>query len=151
MFKHLLVATDGSSVAAIAIRTAMGLARACGATVTGLHVIEPFRATTYGEMMLPTSETAYLDHARSEATRYLRDIERAAEDAGVPCITLHEMGTPVHCTIEEVARDRGCDLIVVGSHGRRGLQRLLLGSETQKILLTTQLPVLVCRAVHVTH
>lgn len=81
MFKHLLVATDGSSVAAIATRTAMGLAKACGASVTAVHVIEPFRATTYGEMMLPGCETAYLDAARNDAARYLLDVERAAAEA----------------------------------------------------------------------
>jgi len=145
MFKHILIATDGSSVATIATRTAVELAKICGATLTGIHVIEPFRPTTYGEMMIPSSETIYLDNARELAGRYLQDVEQTAAAAGVPCHTLYEIGAPVHCTIEEAASTRHCDLIVVGSHGRRGLQRLLLGSETQKILLTTQLPVLVCR------
>ncbi|UPG86667.1 universal stress protein [Luteibacter aegosomatis] len=145
MFKHILIATDGSSVATIATRTAVELAKICGATLTGIHVIEPFRPTTYGEMMIPSSETIYLDDAREMAGRYLQDVEQTASAAGVRCHTLYEIGAPVHCTIEEAAKARHCDLIVVGSHGRRGLQRLLLGSETQKILLTTQLPVLVCR------
>ncbi|MDY1546953.1 universal stress protein [Luteibacter sahnii] len=145
MFKHILLATDGSSVATVATRTAAELARLCGATLTGLHVIEPFRATTYGEMMLPASETIYLDNAREQAARYLRDVEQIAATVGVTCHTLYEIGTPIHVTIEDAAKARHCDLIVVGSHGRRGLQRLLLGSETQKILLTTSLPVLVCR------
>jgi nucleotide-binding universal stress UspA family protein len=148
MFRHLLIATDGSAVAALATRLAVDLAKTCGATITAMHVIEPFHATTYGEMMLPTSEAMYLDNARMLAAGYLLEVEQVAEEGGVPCTTVYEIGEPVHHVIEGVANERGCDLIVVGSHGRRGLQRLLLGSEAQKILLTTCLPVLVCHASH---
>jgi nucleotide-binding universal stress UspA family protein len=145
MFRHLLIATDGSFVAGIAARTALGLARASGASVTAVHVVEPFRATTYGEMMLlPQCEAAYVDHAHKHAAHCLAHVESMAADAGVACTPVHEVGTAIHRTIEDIAQARGCDLIVTGSHGRRGLQRLLLGSETQKILLTTGLPVLVC-------
>lgn len=145
MFRHLLIATDGSSAARVATRTALGLAKACNASITAVHVIEPFRATTYGEMMLlPQCEAAYIDHARQQANQCLSQVEAMAGEAGVTCTTVHEIGTAIHRTIEDIARARECDLIVVGSHGRRGLQALLLGSETQKILLTTELPVLVC-------
>ncbi|URL60099.1 universal stress protein [Luteibacter flocculans] len=148
MFKHILVATDGSPVAAVATHTAVELAKACGAALTAVHVIEPFHATAYGKFMLPSSEAVYLHHARLEAVRYLRDVEEAATVAGVTCTTSYEAGAPVHQVIEEAAQERHCDLIVVGSHGRRGLQRLLLGSVAQKLLLTATLPVLVCRAPH---
>jgi nucleotide-binding universal stress UspA family protein len=145
MFKHLLIATDGSSAAGAATRTALRLARACGASVTAVHVIEPFRAVTYGQMMLlPQCEAEYLNQARNEATGFLRDVEAMAAEEGLPCGTVHEVNTPVHRTIEDLAHAHACDLIVTGSHGRRGLQSLLLGSETQKILFTTGLPVLVC-------
>lgn len=144
MFTHLLIATDGSPVAATAARTALALAKACDASVTALHVIEPFRATTYGQMMVPHCETIYLDQARLAAGHCLGGVENMAGEAGVPCAPVYEVSSPIHRTIEDVAHTRGCDLIVTGSHGYRGLQRLILGSETQKILLTTDLPVLVC-------
>lgn len=145
MFRHLLIATDGSPVARVATRTALGLAKDCDASITAVHVIEPFRATTYGEMMLlPQCEAAYIDHARAQAAHCLGAVTAMAAEADRPCTEVHEVGSSIHETIENIARARGCDLIVTGSHGRRGLQRLLLGSETQKILLTTDLPVLVC-------
>jgi nucleotide-binding universal stress UspA family protein len=145
MFMHILVATDGSPVAAVATRTAVELAKACGASLTAVYVIEPFHATAYGKFMLPSSEAVYLHHARLEAVRYLRDVEDAATAAGVTCTTSYEAGAPVHQVMEEAAQVLRCDLIVFGSHGRRGLQRLLLGSVGQKLLLTATLPVLVCR------
>jgi nucleotide-binding universal stress UspA family protein len=145
MFKHLLVATDGSSAASAASRTALRLARACGASVTAVHVIEPFRAVSYGQMMLlPQCEAGYLDQARREAGHCLDGVKNMASEAGISCACVHEVSTPIHRTIEDIAHARACDLIVTGSHGHRGLQRLLLGSETQKILFTTGLPVLVC-------
>ena len=93
--------------------------------------------------MQEKEETA--KHFENEAGRSLAVIEKAAKDSGVPCETLCEIGGHPYETIIKVAEQKGCDLIMMASHGRRGLKGLLLGSETQKVLTHSRIPVLVHR------
>lgn len=142
--RHILVATDGSRLSLRAVRVAAALAKACGARLTGVRIVAP-----YAE---PASERAlqalpgYARAVRRTAERCLRDVERQAAAAGVQAASLSMVGGEPWKDILRVARARGCDLIVTGSHGRKGLAGLLLGSETRKVLVHSKIPVLVCRS-----
>jgi nucleotide-binding universal stress UspA family protein len=143
MFRHLLVPTDGTAASEAAIRRALAVAKENGARVTGLHVIQPFHVFAYDVEMVEGTSATYLTQVRARAARYLEAIEKAAEEVGVACET--QVATDEHPfnAIISTATARGCDLIVMCSHGRGGLKGLLLGSETQKVLAHTTLPVLV--------
>ncbi|SOE52850.1 Nucleotide-binding universal stress protein, UspA family [Burkholderia sp. OK233] len=145
MFKHLLVPTDGSPLSEEAIRMAVGLAREFDAKMTGLHVIPEFHLLTYDTEMLADTKAEYSEHARHHAKQYLAWIERAATDAAVLCDTTSVVSDHPYDAIINTAQERHCDLIVMASHGRRGVQGLLLGSETQKVLTHSTIPVLVHR------
>lgn len=149
MFKHILVPTDGSKLAARGARTAVRLARGLGAKVTALYVMFPYVPPSY------TEATLYYAPGRSskDAHRlYERDAEKAlaavaaeARKAGVRCATRRvSMGQPWQAILR-TARSAGCDLIVMGSHGRGGLASLILGSETTHVLARSKIPVLVVR------
>ncbi|HRD95767.1 MAG TPA: universal stress protein [Rubrivivax sp.] len=147
MIQHILIPTDGSKLSARAVAQGMDLARATGARVTGLFVapsptplvFEGLRPVAY---MQPEQHAALIARA---AARHLAVIERAAAAAGVVFEGLTVEGEYPAEAILEVARKRRCDLIVMASHGRRGVAALLLGSETQRVLLHSKLPVLVVR------
>ena len=145
MFKHILLPTDGTAASEVAILQAMTLAKENGAKVTGLHVIQPFTVFAYDIQMIESTDIAYMAQARVRAERYVQAIEKAAQEMGVACKT--EILTEEHpdAAIIRLAADRGCDLIVMSSHGRRGVKALLLGSETQKVLAHAKTPVLVVR------
>ena len=148
MFKHILVSTDGSKLSGKAIRTAVRLAAATGAKLTGIYVISPYVAPMYGEaaMYVPVvSPKRYKELTAREARKALAAIEIEARTGGVEYrgASLVE-GTPWEGIIR-AAKTRKCDLIVMASHGRRGLAGLVLGSETTKVLTHSKIPVLVCR------
>jgi len=145
MFKHLLVPTDGSAASELAIRQTMALAKETGARVTGLHVVQPFHVFAYDVEMIEDTRATYLLQAQARAARYLDAIDRAARELGVACETQVVTGDHPHEAIIRTAAERGCDLIVMSSHGRSGIKALLLGSETQKVLAHSTLPVLVLR------
>lgn len=144
MFKRLLVPTDGSELSLRAANIAIDMAAALHASVLAVHVVAPFHTISYLGEMLAATELEYTQDAVESAERYLAEVRDMATRAGVPCDTMHALEDQPHEVIVRTATDRQCDLIVMGSHGWRGLNRLLLGSETQKVLLTAKVPVLVC-------
>jgi nucleotide-binding universal stress UspA family protein len=145
MFKHLLLPTDGSALSESAIFKGIEFAREIGAHVTGLHVSPRFHVLTYRTDMLEETRDAYQRDSQEHAARYLDFIARNAGEAGVACETVIEQGDHPYEAIIEVARRRGCDLIVMASHGRRGMAGLLMGSETQRVLTHAPVPVLIWR------
>lgn len=145
MFKHLLLPIDGSAGSEAAIRQAMALAKESGARVLGLHVIKPFHVVAYDVEMIEDTHVTYMAQAQARAERYLAAIDKAAKEWGVACETSIVTDDHPYEAIIDTAKARGCDLIVMSSHGRSGMKALLLGSETQKVLIHSTLPVLVLR------
>ena len=148
MYKNILVSTDGSKLSAKAVRTAVRLAQALGARVTGLYVIAPYPEPIYGEAVAyapPMTAQRYKVLAVKEAKKALAAVEIEAQTAGVPCSTISTTNEHPWRGIVRVAQARKCDVIVMASHGRSGLSGLLLGSETNKGLTHSKIPVLVCR------
>jgi nucleotide-binding universal stress UspA family protein len=145
MYKHILLPTDGSDLSATAVRDGVKFAKEIGARVTALHVTPPFHPTE----ATPTSFTAHIhEHdakAKESAERALGAVTEAARVAGVPCATVHQVSSSPYEAIIALAGEAGCDLIFMASHGRRGVAALLLGSETNKVLTHSKIPVLVFR------
>lgn len=147
MYKRILLPTDGSSVAEAAADNAIALARAWGSELVATCVVVP-------EAALPSIEGAMaydpglrfeelLEHARG----YVDRVAARAQQAGVHCTTATSNALDVAEAIVDTAREYHCDLIVMGSHGRRGLSRLLAGSVTQAVLASAPVPVMVLRPV----
>jgi nucleotide-binding universal stress UspA family protein len=144
MFKHILIATDGSEPASKAVAVGLDLAKRLNASTTAVNVTEPWSATVTGEPALMFPMIDYDKVAAERALHILSTVRGAANEAGVSCETLHVSGFPAE-SIVETAQTKRCDLIVMASHGRRGLSKLLLGSQTARVLALTTIPVLVCR------
>jgi nucleotide-binding universal stress UspA family protein len=145
MFKHILLPTDGSELSAAAIQQGIRFAKSIGAKVTGLSVM-PLQRTFYYETEIPTEALEKVTRRYKEAAeQYLAAIEKEAKEAGVGCDVVYERNDHPHEAIIRVADQKGCDLIMMASHGRRGVGALLIGSETQKVLTHTKIPVLVYR------
>ncbi|MBU6463866.1 MAG: universal stress protein [Bradyrhizobium sp.] len=142
MYQHILVATDGTELAGRAIKHGVNLAKALGAKLTAVTMTEPFH--WFDANMVEGAETAYLDGANRAAAAALGVVVDAAKEAGLPCETVHIKGTHPYEAIIGTAREKKCDLIVMASHGRRGLSAVVLGSETVKVLTHSTIPVLVC-------
>jgi nucleotide-binding universal stress UspA family protein len=145
MFKHILVPTDGSKLSEKAIKHAMQFAKQCEARVTALHVIPKFHTFTYQADMLELTEKEYVKSGLEHANQYLRYAQRVANNAGVECSSAHASSDQPYKEIIKAAQKKGCDLILMASHGRRGIEGFLLGSETQKVLTHSHVPVLVFR------
>jgi len=147
MFKNILVPTDGSRPAGLAIRRAIRLARQQKARVIGFYVGPPWRLPVYGEYMPPDipSPAEHARAVRKTAARYLAAVKQAATAAGVRSRCYYVMNEHPHAEIVKAARKNRCDLIAIASHGRSGLSRLLVGSETAKVLAHSSIPVMVCR------
>lgn len=148
MYKHILVPTDGTKLSARAIRAAAALARTCGAKMTGVYVIPPWVPPMYAEGMIYVADLGPQGHkelmARA-AKKALAVVSTEAQLEGVACATVAPLANQAWEGILKTARTKRCDLIVMASHGRRGLAGLLLGSETTKVLTHSKIPVLVCR------
>ena len=144
MFKRILLPTDGSELSLHGVKLGIELASSCGASVFALHVVAPFHSVSYVAEMVMATQAVYLEGAVEHAERYLADVRDLAANAGVPCDSGHLVGDQPGEWIVHEAQHRQCDLIVMASHGRRGLDKLMLGSETQKVLQTSPVPVLVC-------
>ena len=147
-YRHLLACTDGSARARKAVATAARLARACRAKLSVLYVVPPYVLPAYGEAMqyVPgVTRKLYEQRANALAKEVLAPAERIARAAGVECDTLAVNADEPWSGVLHAAHRRKCDLIVMASHGRRGLARAVLGSETQKVLTHTRIPVLVVR------
>jgi nucleotide-binding universal stress UspA family protein len=148
MFKHILVSTDGSKLSGKAIRTAVKLAEATDAKVTGTYVIAPYVSPAYGEGMMympAVSPKRYKQMTEREARKALAVVEIEARTAGIEYGSAMLTADNPWEGIIRAAKAKRCDLIVMSSHGRRGLAGLLLGSETTKVLTHSKIPVLVCR------
>lgn len=148
MYKHILVATDGSKLSTKAIRTAARLARDLGARLTGAYVTPAYVQAFYGEGALyvpPMSSARYKQLTAKEARKALALVEIEAQAESVPYGTAHVTNNVIWEGILKTAKAKKCDLIVMASHGRRGLAALVLGSETNKVLTHSKVPVLVCR------
>jgi nucleotide-binding universal stress UspA family protein len=143
MFKHILLPTDGSEASTRAVDLGIELAQTCHARVYGLHVVLPFNTLTYIAEILPESEVSYTEEAVRSAERYLGEVRDKAKQAKVACDGNYVFDKHPCEAILQAAQNQGCDLIVMGSHGWRGFTKLLLGSETQKVLMRSRLPVLV--------
>jgi nucleotide-binding universal stress UspA family protein len=147
-YRHLLACTDGSPRARRAVATAAALAGTCGAKLTLLYVIPPYVLPAYGEaaQYIPgVTPRLYRQRADALAQKVLAPAARLAHAAGVDCETLAVNATEPWTGVLHAAHERKCDLIVMASHGRRGLAKALLGSETQKVLTHSRIPVLVVR------
>jgi len=144
MFTHLLVPVDGSSASLRAVEKAAGLARAFGSKLTLLNVIDVYPFVGIGADYA-FGQAEYLTAATANANQALAKAEAAIAQAGVACDRKVVEGHVVHQGILDSAAALGCDLIVMGSHGRHGLDKLLLGSTTQRVLGNSSVPVLVVR------
>ena len=145
MFRHILLPTDGSDLSEGAIKEGVRLAKSIGVEVTGLCVM-PFPHTFFSEMEIPTQALDQaIKRSKEVAETYLAAIEKEAKEKGVACVTVYEMNDFPYEAIIRLAERKGCDLIMMASHGRRGVRGLLVGSETQKVLTHTKIPVLVYR------
>ncbi|APG05810.1 hypothetical protein BJI69_19140 [Luteibacter rhizovicinus DSM 16549] len=143
MYRHIMIATDGSDAAGRAADQAIELAAGIGAKVFVLCVEPPLPAfAVVAEAIQGADALPEATARRSEG--YLRQVCDKARSAGVPFTSQTVIDNRPYCEIVSIAAREGCDLIVMGSHGTRGLDRLLLGSETHKVLLSTDIPVLVC-------
>lgn len=145
MFKHILLPTDGSNLSQNAIRKGVQFAKSIGAKVTGLFVISPMKNYLYLTEITEEFKEEMAKRQKREADQNIDFIEKASKEAGVACETLCEVSDQPHEAIIEVCEKRGCDLIMMASHGRKGVASLLLGSETQKVLTHSRIPVMVLR------
>ena len=147
MFKHILIPTDGSRLAAKGIKAGVRLAKALGAKVSGVYVIAPYVPPLYGEgtIYVPgISPQEYKKFGERQARKALAAVEIEAQAARVPCTTIFVTGLPWE-GIVKAARQRKCDAIAMASHGRGGMTGLILGSETTRVLANSKLPVIVFR------
>lgn len=147
MFKHILIPTDGSPVAAKAIKAGIALAKEMGATVTGYYAIEPAPTHIYGEGYLADKRLVeeLERRAREVAQQSVDQIAAAAKEAGVECETVVGKAVLPYRGIIDTAEKNHCDAIFMASNGHRGLTGLLLGSVTHKVLTHSKTPVLVFR------
>jgi nucleotide-binding universal stress UspA family protein len=145
MYRNILVATDGSRLSAKAVTHAIALARALGATLTGFYASPDYPLPAYadGVMYDPVSPKEYAAMCKKEADRILNAVGAKAKAAGIQFTAAQAIAAAPWEAILAAARKQKCDAIVMASHGRRGVSALLLGSETQKVLTHSKLPVIV--------
>lgn len=147
MFKHILIATDGSELARKAETMGLTLARELKAQATAVTVTEPWDALSMAALVdrgLPNPVADYDDAVAASANRILWGVTETAKTIGVDCTTVYTKDKHPAEGIIETAKERGCDLIIMASHGRRGISRMLLGSQTMKVVTLSTIPVLVC-------
>lgn len=144
MFKHILVPVDGSETAQMAVHKAIGLAKAFGSQVTAIYIIDPYPFTGVGTDFA-YGQAEYLSAATAEANAAIKLAKETLADAGVAAESSVVEAHTVWRGIVQAANSLGADLIVIGSHGRSGLEKLVLGSVAQAVLSHSQLPVLVVR------
>ena len=144
MFKKILLPTDGSELSARAISGAIDMAKRLGARIVGMTVVEPYSYSSLSEYR-PESYEDYEARMNKAAQERLAGLEAAAKAAGVEVESKIARSFSPYEAIIDTAKANKCDLIVMASHGRQGVSRLILGSETQKLLAHSRVPVLVCR------
>jgi nucleotide-binding universal stress UspA family protein len=144
MFKHILVPVDGSPTAQLAVSKAIGLAKAFGSRISAIFVIDPYPFTGVGTDFA-YGQAEYLNAATAEANAAIKTAKSMFEEAGVSAETAVVEAHAAWRGVVQAAESSQADLIVMGSHGRSGLEKLVLGSVTQAVLSHTHLPVLVVR------
>ncbi len=145
MFKHILIPTDGSELSKVAIQQGVKFAKEINAKVTGITVTVPYHYFAVDAIQLSDTPEQYAIDVKDMADRYLGVIKEEASKAGVPCELVHCSNEHPYEEIVKTAQERQCDVIFQASHGRRGMSGVLLGSETQKVLTHSNIPVLVFR------
>jgi nucleotide-binding universal stress UspA family protein len=145
MLKHLLVPIDGSPTSELAVDKAIGLAKAFGSEVTTIYVVDPYPFAGVGADFA-YGQGQYLNAAKAAATDALSHARKQLEQAGVKLHTATVESHTVWRGILEAADSGGADLIVMGSHGRSGIEKLVLGSVAQKVVSHSKLPVLLVRS-----
>jgi nucleotide-binding universal stress UspA family protein len=144
MYTRILVPTDGSDITAKAVQTALTLAKTVGASLAAISVKEPFPYSAISEMQ-PVPPQEFYDAQERIAASRVKTVVEAARAAGVPCDAYTVEALHPWEAILDQAKQLGCDLIVMASHGRRGVAAMLLGSETNRVLTHSHLPVLVVK------
>jgi nucleotide-binding universal stress UspA family protein len=145
VYQHLLIPTDGSPLSSEAITHGIMFAKDAGAKITFLTVREPFHVFSVDLEQVEDTRDEYQAHMQQRASRYLAGAAELANAAGVPCDVIQVEDTHPYRAIIHVADSSHCDLIMMASHGRRGISALVLGSETVKVLTHSAIPVLVYR------
>ena len=147
MYKNLLVATDGSKLSDKALAHAIGLAQAVGATLTIFYAAPDYPMPAYADGVVyePVSRKEYAKLSAEDAEKILGKAATKAEAAGLVSKTAYAIASAPWEAILAAAKKHKCDAIVMASHGRRGISAVLLGSETQKVLTHTKLPVIIIR------
>jgi len=145
MYRNILIATDGSELAKKAELHGIALARTLGARVTAVTVTIPYTAYMTSEVAVAIDTTVFEERTAAMAKNRLDAIAEHAGNAGLECTSIRAQVEPVYKGIVDTAEAQQCDLIVMASHGRRGLSGLILGSETTKVLTHSKIPVLVVR------
>jgi len=148
MHKHILISTDGSELSQKALDYGMELAQSVGAKVTVMTVSPPFHMFAVEPMLVTDTPDVYEKHAEEIAEKRLNAAKLSAAAAGIACQTLHVVHEQPYRAIVDTAAKNACDLILMASHGRRGVSAIVLGSETVKVLTHSAIPVLVFRAPH---
>lgn len=145
MFKSILLPTDGSELSDKATAIAIDFARLHQARIVTVTVIQPMLLPSLGDSGAMLSADQYQTQMQNAARQHIEKVTTAARAAGISCEGVIAMSPNPYEEIVEAANKYGCDLIMMASHGRRGLNKLFLGSETQRVLSHTTLPVLVLR------
>jgi nucleotide-binding universal stress UspA family protein len=145
MYAHILIATDGSELAGRALEQGLALAKTLSSRVTIVTVTEPWTAAVSGEWAVAFPVEEYEKAAAANAAKILSQVRETTAGIGVDCDTVHIKDQyPAEAIVEE-AKARNCDLIVMGSHGRRGLARFVLGSQASRVLTHSTTPMLIVR------
>lgn len=148
MYKHILIPMDGSELSRNAIDYGMALAKSVKAKVTVMNVSAPFHRFVVEPSLIAVTKKEYDKRMATLAEKYFVVVRASAAAAGVVCETLHVEHDQPYQAIIDAAAEKSCDLIVMASHGRRGVSAIVLGSETVKVLTHSTIPVLVFRAPH---
>lgn len=146
MFKHILIATDGSAASDHAAQLAVGLARTHGAKLTAVYVVDPYPYIGLGEVN-PMGFQAYMASAQQAAAAAHAKVDALCKQGGAPVALQVRLVEDVAAAsgVVQTAVAEGADLIVMGSHGRTGIARLMLGSVATKVVAESSVPVLVAR------
>lgn len=147
MYKNILLATDGSKLSGKAVTHGLELAKAVGAKVTAFYAAPDYPMPAYADGVVyePVSRKEYAKLAAQDAEKVLEEVVAAATKAEVECKSTYAIAAAPWEAILDAAKKNKCDAIVMASHGRRGISAVLLGSETQKVLTHSKLPVIVVR------
>lgn len=145
LFKHVLIPTDGSALSDLAVEKGVEFAKAMGAKVTFVIVVEPFHLLTANVAQIEETRATYEAHAEAHANEILARGDKIAKSAGVVSASIKLSHDQPHDAITRTAASQGCDVIAMASHGRRGLAAAMLGSQTMRVLAHSTIPVLVFR------